>query len=225
MPKELEKNIMRPRGLFRERRHEEKEFDDRVIEIARISRVVKGGRRIRFRALIVIGDRKGRVGMGVAKANEVADAVRKATTKAKKNLINVPVINGTIPHEITSKYSAAVVMLRPATPGTSIVAGGSIRAVVELAGISDILTKSMGSQNKINNVTATIKALGSFNPRVVEMVTKFSENTKKSESQANIAKTQEPATKVIEKAERAKKPEKLSDDKKTIKNKAKNEKN
>lgn len=225
MPKELEKNIMRPKGLFRERKREEKEFEEKVIEVARISRVVKGGRRIRFRALLVIGDRKGRVGMGVAKANEVADAVRKATTKAKKNLINVPIINGTIPHEITSKFSAAVVMLRPATPGTSIVAGGSIRAVVELAGISDILTKSMGSQNKINNITATIKALQSFNPRVVEMVTKLSEKIEKTEIKPETA----PEIKASEKIEKApakeqkaveakdKKPAKTAAKKKTVK--------
>lgn len=196
MPKELEKNIMRPRSAGRDRRQrEEKEFEERVIEVSRISRVVKGGRRIRFRALIVIGDRKGRVGMGVAKANEVADAVRKASVKAKKKLIKVPVINGTIPHEVISKFGAAIVMLRPASQGTSIVAGGSIRAVVELAGISDILTKSMGSQNKINNITATIKALGSFSPRVVEAVTNMSE---KAAAREEVKIDEKPAEEVKE---------------------------
>ncbi|MFA7243739.1 MAG: 30S ribosomal protein S5 [Patescibacteria group bacterium] len=182
MPKELEKNIMRPRSAHRDRKpREEKEFEERVIEVSRISRVVKGGRRIRFRALIVLGDRKGRVGMGVAKANEVADAVRKASTKAKKRLVNVPIIKGTIPHEVRSKYGAAIVLLKPASSGTSIVAGGSVRAVVELAGISDILAKSMGSQNKVNNVTATIKALQSFSARVVDKISDFDKKSERVE--------------------------------------------
>lgn len=210
MPKELEKNIMKPRSFSRERRREEKEFDERVIEVARISRVVKGGRRIRFRALLVLGDHKGRVGMGVAKANEVADAVKKATAKAKKNMVNVPIVAGSIPHEVMYKYKAAKVLLKPASSGTSIVAGGSVRAVVELAGISDILAKSMGSQNKINNITATIKALGSFNPKVVEAVSKMSEKIQKVEIKPEIE------SKKIEKAE-APKEEKKEKENKVVK--------
>lgn len=168
----VEKNIMKPRmaGVKRE----PKEFDERVIEVRRVSRVVKGGRRIRFRALVAIGDHKGRVGMGVAKASEVSEAVRKATVSAKKNLITVPVINGTIPHEIRVKFGSAKIFMKPATPGTTIVAGGSVRIVAELAGITDLLSKIMGSSNKINNVSATIHALSSFDPRVVAKVSKYS---------------------------------------------------
>lgn len=167
-----EKNIMRPRMAFDKR--EPKEFEERVIEIARVSRVVKGGRRIRFRALVVVGDKKGRIGMGVAKANEVAVAVKKAVTLAKKNLVTVSIINGTIPHEVNIKHGGAKVMLKPATSGTSVVAGGSIRIVAELAGITDLLAKSLGSSNKINNVTAAIKALCSFNPEIVEKIKNYS---------------------------------------------------
>lgn len=164
----VEKNIMRPRGAATLR--EPKEFEERVIEVARVSRVVKGGRRIRFRALVVVGDRKGRIGMGAAKASEVALAVAKAATQAKKHLISVPIINGTIPYEIFIKFGSAKLMLKPASPGTTIVAGGSVRVVAELAGITDLLSKIMGSANKINNVTAAIKALASFDPKVVEKI-------------------------------------------------------
>jgi len=167
-----EKNIMKPR--MRDPR-EQKEFDERVIEISRISRVVKGGRRIRFRALVCIGNRNGKVGMGVSKANEVSLAVKKAVSKAKKNMINVPIINGTIPHEIIMKYAGAKVMIKPASSGTSIVAGGSIRIVAELAGITDLLAKSLGSSSKINNVTATLKALSSFNSEITDKIIKFSQ--------------------------------------------------
>lgn len=163
-----EKNIMRQKGSFEKR--EPKEYDERVIEISRVSRVVKGGRRIRFRALVVIGNHNGKVGMGIAKANEVSEAVKKATTYAKKHVVTVPLINGTIPHEITTKFGGARILLRPAAEGTSIVAGGSIRSVAELAGISDLLSKSLGSSNKINAVTATIKALSSFSPDIVSKV-------------------------------------------------------
>ena len=153
-----EKNIMKPRSMRGEHRREEKEYDERVVEVQRVSRVVKGGRRVRFRALVVIGNHKGVIGMGVAKATEVAEAVRKSTVQAKKHLVSVPVINGTIPHEVLVKYGSARLLLKPAAPGTTIVAGGSVRVVAELAGITDMLGKIMGSSNKINNVTATIKA-------------------------------------------------------------------
>lgn len=168
----VEKNIMKSRAA-RGQKREAREFDERVIEVQRVSRVVKGGRRIRFRALVVIGDHKGRVGMGVAKASEVAEAVRKASAQAKKHLVVVPIINGTIPHEIYAKFGSAKVMLKPATPGTTIVAGGSVRVVAELAGISDLLSKIMGSANKINNVSAVIRALSSFNTEIVAKIRKL----------------------------------------------------
>ncbi len=140
----------------------EKEFIEKVIQIDRISRTVKGGRRIRFRALVVIGDQKGRVGIGVAKAQEVVTAITKAVSKAKKKIITVPIKNGTIPHEIKIKSGSALVFLKPAPVGTSIVAGGSVRSVLELAGIKNIVGKILGSSNKINNVKATFEALQSF---------------------------------------------------------------
>ena len=174
----MEKNIMRPRG-FRSKKREKKEFDERVVEVSRVSRVVKGGRRIRFRALVVIGNRKGRVGMGIGKANEVANAVKKGTSQAKKNIVTVPIIAGTIPYELTATFGASRVVLKPASPGTSIVAGSSVRTVIELVGITDILSKILGSKNKINNVIATIRALSSFNPNLVRRIEEFEEKSAK----------------------------------------------
>jgi len=183
-----EKNIMRPRGRGGYEKREPKEYEERVIEIARVSRVAKGGRRIRFRALVVLGNRNGKVGMGVAKATEVAEAVKKATAKAKKHIKIVPIINGTIPHEIIAKHGGSRIMLKPAASGTSIVAGGSIRSVAELVGITDLLAKSLGSSNKINSVTATLIALTSFNPTVVDKIKGFA---KKSENKLGELKTTE----------------------------------
>jgi len=138
---------------------EEKEFEEKVVQIDRVTYVVAGGKRIRFRALVVLGDRQGRVGVGVAKANEVPDAVKKAQSRAKKSIIQVPLKEKTIPFEVKQKYGSAYVLLKPAPPGTGIIAGGPIRAVVELAGITDILSKMLGSDNKINNVFAVYEAL------------------------------------------------------------------
>ena len=129
---------------------EKKEFEERVVTVDRVSRTVKGGKRMRFRALVVIGNRAGRVGMGLGKAGDVQGAIAKAVTQAKKHLISVPIVNGTIPHEATTKFGAARVFLKPAPAGTSIIAGGPIRAVIELAGIGNILSKIIGSTNKIN---------------------------------------------------------------------------
>ena len=144
---------------------EEKQYDERVVNIDRVARVVKGGRRFRFRALVVVGDRKGKVGAGTAKGADVTAAVSKATEVAKKNMIQAPIENGTIAHEQTSKVAGAKIMLKPASPGTGLIAGGVVRTVLEVAGVSDVLSKSLGSNNKINIAYATLEALKDIEPK------------------------------------------------------------
>ena len=134
-------------------------LNDKLVHINRVAKVVKGGKRLRFSALVVTGDDAGHVGMGVGKASEVPEAVNKAGAVARKHLINVPLTGTTIPHEITAKFGAAVVLLKPAGPGTGVIAGGSMRPVIEVSGIKDIIAKSLGSSNRINLAKATILAL------------------------------------------------------------------
>ena len=138
---------------------EAKEYQERVVVINRVTKVVKGGRRMRFAALVVVGDLNGHVGFGTGKAQEVPEAIKKAVEAAKKNVITVPIVNTTIPHEITGIHGAGQVFLRPAPAGTGIVAGGPVRNVVELAGIQDIVSKSQGSSTPVNIVRATFEAL------------------------------------------------------------------
>ena len=161
----------------RARRQEEKEFEERVVTINRVTKVVKGGRKMRFAALVVVGDKKGRVGFGTGKANEVPDAIRKASEAAKKSVINVPMVNGTITHEVTGNFGAGSVFLRPASEGTGIIDGGPVRAVVELAGYTNILSKCLGSRRTINMVRATMNGLE--NLKTVEHVAEIREKSVK----------------------------------------------
>ncbi len=144
---------------------EPKQFEELVINIDRVSRVVKGGRRFRFKALVVVGDRKAKVGVGVAKGADVQMAVQKATDVAKKNLITIPIVNETIPHDNEVKYSGARVLLKPAAPGTGIIAGGVVRSIIGVTGIRNLLSKSLNSTNKVNIAYATIEALRSLVPK------------------------------------------------------------
>lgn len=144
---------------------EEKVFEENVIAIDRVARVVKGGRRFRFKALVVVGDGKHRVGVGVSKGADVQAAITKATAVAKKQLHEIPLVNGTIPHETEAKVAGAKVLLKPAAPGTGIIAGGTVRSILNVTGINNVLSKSLGSSNKVNIAYATIEALLKLKPR------------------------------------------------------------
>lgn len=141
------------------REREPKEFVEKLVKLNRTAKVVKGGRRFSFSALTVVGDQKGRVGYGFGKANDVTEAIRKSIDKAKRNLVNVPIKNGTIPHEIQADFKSSTVLLKPACSGTGLIAGGAVRAVLEAAGATDVLSKSLGASSAVNVVRATFEAI------------------------------------------------------------------
>lgn len=140
-------------------RREKPEFDQKLLNLARVTRVVKGGRRFRFRATLVIGNRKGKVGVGVAKGSDVSDAIQKAYNDAKKNMVEIKLDGGTITHDVRAKLGSAKVLLKPATEGQGVIAGGAVRAVVDLLGVRDIVSKSLGASNPLNVARVTVKAL------------------------------------------------------------------
>ncbi len=166
-------------------KREKPEFDQKMIDLARVTRVVKGGRRFSFRASVVIGNRKGKVGFGVAKGSDVSIAIGKAVVEAKKHMITVKRTNTTIAFDIKEKYGAAKVMLRPAKEGRGVVAGGAMRAVIELAGIKDVVAKSLGTSNKLNVAKATIKALSRLNQETVLEKKSVGKKIKKEKNEKN----------------------------------------
>jgi small subunit ribosomal protein S5 len=177
-----------PRG---ERREDKEELDERVVDIARVAKVIKGGRRFAFRTVVVVGDGKGNVGIGIGKARAVPDAIRKSTDRAKRVMRKVNLSGTTIPHPIVARYGGAKVLLRPAAPGTGVIAGGGVRAVLEAAGVRDILTKSQGSNNLLNVAMATLTALemlrspeqlAAMRGKSVDEVRPFWERARKSEA-------------------------------------------
>ena len=152
----MEKGRDRDRNRDRER---DNEFVEKLIKLNRVAKVVKGGRRFSFSALVVVGDKKGRVGYGFGKANDVSEAIRKSVEKAKKNLILIPIKNDTVPHSYEGKFKSAKVMIKPASPGTGIIAGGPVRAIMEVGGVKDVLSKSLGSKNTMNITKAVFDGL------------------------------------------------------------------
>lgn len=178
---------------------EEKQFDERTLHIDRVARVVKGGRRFRFRALVVVGDRKRKVGIGSAKGADVTAAVTKATEVAKKNFVEVSLYKGTLPHEVDFKVSGAHILLKPASAGTGLIAGGAVRTILEVAGVKNALSKSLGSSNKTNTAYATIAALQSLVP-ADQWVTATTKGAKSSKPKAAAKKV---AAKAPAKAKKA----------------------
>lgn len=171
----------RPRGPRGAGPEEEKQFDERVVHIDRVARVVKGGRRFRFRALVVIGDHKNKVGIGSAKGADVTAAVAKAVDVAKKNMVTLSLYKGTIPHEATAKVGGAHILIMPASPGTGLIAGGVVRTVLEVGGVSNVLSKSLGSTNKTNTAYATVAALQTLVPAKKWVTSKPIKTAKKTE--------------------------------------------
>lgn len=197
-------NTQQRRNRRPEIQPEEKQFDERTLHIDRVARVVKGGRRFRFRALVVVGDRKHKVGIGSAKGADVTAAVTKATEVAKKNFVTVSLYKGTLPHEIEYKVGGAHILLKPASPGTGLIAGGVVRTVLEVAGVHNALSKSLGSSNKTNTAYATIAALDNLVPAnkwvtAAERAKKAAPAKKPAAAEAKPTETKEAAAKAPKK--------------------------
>ncbi|MBW3569433.1 30S ribosomal protein S5 [Candidatus Parcubacteria bacterium] len=193
---------------------EEKQYDERVLHVDRVARVVKGGRRFRFRALVAVGDRKGRIGVASAKGADVTAAVSKATDTAKKHFISVKLYNGTIPHEVQAKVGGANILLKPASPGTGLIAGGVVRILLEVGGVSNALSKSLGSSNKVNLAYATLDALQTLqtSDKWVTRQTKSAAESRKPkvESKAKASETKAESQESTKKAKPDKKVEKIA---------------
>jgi small subunit ribosomal protein S5 len=174
---------------------EEKQFDERTLHIDRVARVVKGGRRFRFRALVVVGDRKHKVGVGIAKGADVTAAITKATEVAKKNFINVPLYKGTLPHDVEAKVAGAHILLKPASAGTGLIAGGVVRTILEVAGVGNALSKSLGSTNKANTAYATMRALENLVPAAKWVTRQNYDRTTKAPAKSAAKSTTEKAAK------------------------------
>lgn len=177
------------RGRRPEQSPEEKQFDERVINVNRVARVVKGGRRFRFQALVVAGDRKNRVGIGVSKGADVQAAVTKATDVAKKNMVTINLYKGTLPHDAQAKVGGADILIMPAAPGTGLIAGGVVRTVLEVAGVQNVLGKSLGSTNKINTAYATVAALQQLVPRKSWVTAQSLNKAERKAQEKPVAKT------------------------------------
>lgn len=179
---------------------EAKEFEEEVIQIDRVTRVVKGGRRLRFRATVAIGNKKGKVGVGIGKSTEVTGAIQKAISQAKKSMVRVPMVEQTIPHRVQVKYKSAKLLIMPACPGTGIIAGGPLRKICELAGIKDVLAKCLGNNNRVTNSQASMMALGKLREipwiakKQQEEAAKKEAARKAAEEKANEKKTAKPVT-------------------------------
>ena len=180
-----------------------KEFEESVIQIDRVTRVVKGGRRLRFRATVCVGDKKGQVGVGIGKSNEVTGAIQKAVNAAKKTMIKVPLFKGTIPHDHQVKFKSAMVLFKPAQAGTGIIAGGAVRTVLELAGVKNILTKSLGTTNKLSTSKATILALSELRKTPAMEQAEKAKQENKSKAPAKKAQARKAAPKKAEGAKKA----------------------
>lgn len=176
---------------------EEKQFDERTIHIDRVARVVKGGRRFRFRALVVVGDHKGRVGMGIAKGADVTSAINKATDVAKRNLVTITMYNDTLPHEVDAKVGGAHILIKPASPGTGLIAGGVVRTMLEVAGVHNVLSKSLGSSNKANTAYATLAALARLAPASAWITSKPKPETSATSKPSRTAKAAATESAVI----------------------------